>query len=472
MINVFFLFGLYCGFGSLFYRFLIKRDENNNWQRATGESFFMGVFVLVLINNTLQYFAIPIAQTWLFNIVLIITIITILFGSYRLLKTDSGSMLFSTGTSVGQLKSNLLKMLMSNKYHFLLSVVILVHLYYIISQNQSLPLTPWDSWYGWIAKAKIWFYHGLDELLVNRPQWLLADSKFTNSTAHYPDALPLLYVFNSGFFGWDETALNGIYPAMFVALLLAFYGHIKLLINKNYALLAVVILSTIPFINTHVILAGYADIWVAAYLVLCVFNIQHFLNKPRAKDLLLTTVFMISMLMFKLESWVWLSIFILVMALTLVNKRKRHWAYLALLLALVVWYVLHGFGFNTTFGQVEISPHMIKIPAFGVYELAFVNTTSAWIEALFYSNNWNLLWYSIPFVVWLYWKNSNKDLILFPALFLVFTLFFLYILFYMTYASIFANDFTSSNRIVLHIVPLYVYFSTQLVYIHRQQKLN
>ncbi|MCB1604796.1 MAG: hypothetical protein KDI59_09120, partial [Xanthomonadales bacterium] len=43
-------------------------------------------------------------------------------------------------------------------------------------------------------------------------------------------------------------------------------------------------------------------------------------------------------------------------------------------------------------------------------------------------------------------------------LLLVLSTIFLFVLFYMTQASVFANDFTSSNRVILQILPIYIYF--------------
>ena len=305
-----------------------------------------------------------------------------------------------------------------------------MHVYYIIEQNQTLPLTPWDAWNGWIAKAKIWYYHGLVEVLVDRSNWLLSDENFTNPTAHYPDALPLLYVFNSGFYGWNETALNAIYPAMFIAFLLAFYGNIKLFTNRNYALIAVFILSSIPFVNVHVTLAGYADIWIAALLAISLFNAQHFLSHPSISGFVTVLIFIFLTVMFKLESWIWLSIFIMVLLLCLMNKARRKWVYLLLFSLSVIWYLFGGFSLDLPFGEVILSPNLIKIPALGTYTLSFVDTTSAWLEALFFSKNWNLLWYSIPFVLFLYFKIKNKELIVLPDLYIMFTVFFIYVLFY------------------------------------------
>ena len=457
MINVTFLFIMYIGFGIFFQIIFQNTKKTLSWQKFIGESFFIGVFFIILISNIIQLFGLPIPMNVLFYIVLSIAIASLVYYLFSLKDT-----LINIKNYTFNIKSNI--------FSFLIIIIILLHIYYIISQNQALPLTPWDAWFGWVAKAKIWYYHGIDEILVQRPQWLLSSTNFTNPTAHYPDALPLIYVFNSGLFGWNETALNAIYPSMFIAFLLAFYGNIKLSTNKLYALIAVFSLITIPFVNVHVTLAGYADIWVASFLMLSIFYTQALVIKPNIINLIYLIIFLVTMVMFKLESWVWLNIFIIVLTLNFIAKPKRKWMYMSLIVFAVVWYIVDGFNINSPFGEVILTPHLIKIPALGTYVLSFVNTTSAWLEALFYSHNWNLLWYSTPFALFFYFKSNNNQLTTVPAMYLIFTVIFLYVLFYMTYASIFVSDFTSSNRIVLHIVPLFIYFVTQVTFQYMSQK--
>lgn len=457
MINIIVIFMVYCGCGLLFTHNGDSTLTRAPWQKTIGESFFMGVFVIVLGCNLLQLLKLDVSPQSIWMVYVLFAIAAVVYKAYR------------NRTSV---LNQLSKINISSIYVLATLVIVALHFYYIVRQNQSLPLTPWDAWNGWIAKAKIWYFHGINENLVNRVNWLVTDGNFTNPTAHYPDALPLLYVFNSGFFGWQETSLNAIYPAMFVAFLLAFFGHLKQLTDGSFALIAVLILATVPFINVHVALSGYADIWIAALLVLILLNAQHFLSRPDFWVFMKILSLLLTLVMFKLESWVWLSIFVLTFGLCLVNPLKRKWLYFLIISVSIVWYLFSGFSINMPFGELVISPSLIKIPALGSYGLAFVNTTSAWLEALFFSKNWGFLWYTIPFVIVMCFKLKDKNSVVLPALYLLFTVFFLYVLFYMTYASVFANDFTSSNRIVLHIVPLYIYFAIQVIYQYHRQSLK
>jgi len=457
VINILGLMVLYIGIGLPIY--LMLEDEQWNWQKRIGESFFLGIFFVIVLLNLVQLTNLNMNMTAVFYGLSIVSVISILVYIYINKEKIS--------------TAKVLKVLaVHNIFYVFTSLLILLQLYNIIQQNQSLPLVPWDSWNGWVAKAKIWFYHGINEPLIGRIGWLKVESMFTNSTVDYPDGLPLLYLFNSGNFGWDETQLNALYPAMFMAFLLGFYGNIKLLTHsKNLAWVGTVMLITIPLIITHVTLAGYADIWVAEYLALTIFSAQHSLSKLTIKSLILVVIFASAMILFKLESWVWLAIFFIALSLALISKVKRQWIYVSIVLFVIIMYFTGGLSITLPIGEIVFKPSLIKIPGLGSFSLSYVDTTAVWLDALFYSKNWNLLWYTIPFVVYFATKLKDKTLVILPGLFMVFASLFIFILFYFTYASIFANDFTSSNRIVLQIVPVYIYLIVQVINQIRLQKV-
>jgi len=450
MITVLTLLFFYMTLGIPFAALL--SSNNDNRFKIVGESFFWGVFLVISLLNIMQYFSLSLSLKTFYYSMLVYACCALLVFLYLQIKNNKillNASIFQNFTPL----------------YLLALALISLQLYSIILQNQALPLSAWDGWYGWIAKAKIWFYHGINEPLVARTQWLITESKFTSPIFQYPDGLSLIYVFNAHYFGWNETLLNGIYPASLIAFLLAYYGNIKQLLNSTKsACLAVVLLITIPFINTHIIIAGYADIWVAFYLALCLLNIQHFLNRPSLKKLIQSIIFMSALPMFKLESWVWLLLVVFSFVLTLLSKHRRRMMLLLMGFVFIVWYMLDGFEYHFSFGELVFKPNLIKVPALGTFVLSFVNTSSAWLEALFYSNNWNLLWYSLPFVIFASIKMKSHKALVLPSLYLTFTVLFIFVLFYMTYASIFANDFTSSNRVVLHIVPVYIYFIILLVH--------
>lgn len=458
MLNIVILLPLFIGVGLPFY--ILLSTEKSNWQKLLGDSFFIGVFIVVVVLNIFQLMAINLNIPMTFTVFSIFAMISLLIVIF--LNRKSISISSRTGF---QFKIS------SHIFYLSFFIIIVLHLYHIIMQNTSMPLIGWDAWNGWVAKAKIWHYHGISEPLINRFVWLQSDSVLTNPIVHYPDGLSLLYLFESGYWGWNETELNAIYPAMFIALIFSFFGNIKILTDSRiYPWVAVLMLVTIPMVNIHLVLAGYADIWIAAFLVLSIFNAQMFLDKPHIKSFLSVAIFSIAMVLFKLESWVWLAIFVSAFFLSVLSTNKRKLLYVIFVSVCFIWWLNDGLSINLPMGELIIKPNLIQIPALGSYSLTFLNTTTSLLEALFFSKSWGLLWYLIPVVIFLTIRIKNKNTLVLPGLFLIFTVLFLFVLFYMTYASVFANDFTSSNRIVMHIVPLFIYLLVQVVNQYRLQK--
>ena len=448
------LFMVFTGIGL----FLTRPFKNSdcNWQKLIGESFFIGIFVIVLINNILQFFNLNLSQIYFFYSSILFSAIIVILNLYQVFINPSE-------------KIRTLNLKNFNRSHIFVLILIVVHLYFLIQQNKLLPLTPWDSWSAWVAKSKIWHVFGIDQVIVSLPKWFEIAGSMTNQTAHYPDGLSLLYLFNTGFFGWNESALNSIYPAMFIALLLMFYGNIKLLINEKYAQVCLVVLATLPFVNTHIVLAGYADIWIATFLVIVLFNLQLYILKKEKSSLLIACVFLLLMLMFKQEAIVWTIVLAVAAILSIMSHSRRRATYFTLFFMIIIWYFIDGINFDLSVGKFVLTPSLIVIPGLGEFSLTFVNSMPAWIEAMFYSKNWHLLWYFLPIMIYLSFKLRGNNLLILPSLFLFFAFLFLFVLFNMTYASKFAISFTSLNRIILHVVPVYIYFIAQLVFQYQIQ---
>jgi hypothetical protein len=247
-------FLLFIGIGLPIYLFLL--NEKYNWQKMIGDSFFMGVFIVIVFLNTVQYFKFD----------LNIPITFMLFSVFSLLSYSAFILINRKKMTIAVFNTSKFE-IKKNAFYYLIFLIIVVHLFHIIVQNTSMPLIGWDAWNGWVAKAKIWHYHGISEPLINRFSWLQSESVLTSPIVHYPDGLSLLYLFGSGFLGWNETELNSMYPAMFIALLFSFFGNIKILTHRQiYPWIAVAMLVNIHHININMDLPGNADIWNAVYL--------------------------------------------------------------------------------------------------------------------------------------------------------------------------------------------------------------
>ena len=76
------------------------------------------------------------------------------------------------------------------------------------------------------------------------------------------------------------------------------------------------------------------------------------------------------------------------------------------------------------------------------------------VASLFTLPNWHLLWYLVPLLLILRARRFRDDRSarLFGLL-LLFDFAFLFVLFFLTGAGAWAEDFTSANRLILQVVP-------------------
>jgi hypothetical protein len=100
---------------------------------------------------------------------------------------------------------------------------------------------------------------------------------------------------------------------------------------------------------------------------------------------------------------------------------------------------------------------------------AFTNVSGALIAGLLWQFNWSLLWLGLPFlVVYMVAFNHNKAQQV-SHLFFGLALALIVSLFYLTPAAKYALDFTAINRIILQLMPCYIFllFSLLTVFINK-----
>jgi hypothetical protein len=105
----------------------------------------------------------------------------------------------------------------------------------------------------------------------------------------------------------------------------------------------------------------------------------------------------------------------------------------------------------------------VEIPTRGVMRLEWHPVLDEVAETLFLMPNWSLFWYLAPLIVLLRWRDLRRV----PALaglgwFLAFGYAFLFLLFFFTDAAAWAENLTSINRVLMHIVPITLVWLTLL----------
>jgi hypothetical protein len=341
----------------------------------------------------------------------------------------------------------------------LLLVVVVMRLGVIGSEVLLRPTFPWDAWSAWAVKPKAWFLLGHHVPYVPMQAWLAHPDQDlrTSGIWDYPELLAWVQIwFASAAGSWNEPLINSVWVGVLAAIGLASYGQWRALgIRAGMAMLLVYGLMSLPLLDAHAALAGYADIWVAAAFGMSVLCWLRWLRERDPGQWLLAALFALSLPLIKLEGAVWLLILVAVVILGLLSKRWR-WFVLAALVALIAIGMASG-GFKLPIfglGWIHVAWGQVTIPALGELDLYWRPVGSAMLSGLLTLPNWHLLWYLVPLVIVLRWQvlaidRAARSL---GALFGGCAMF-LFILFFFTDASAWAENYTSANRLVLHVVP-------------------
>src|SRR5262249_54516916 len=132
------------------------------------------------------------------------------------------------------------------------------------------------------------------------------------------------------------------------------------------AIVFVYALGSLPLIDTHVALAGYADLWVATLFGFAVLAWLRWLERREREQLALALVCAATLPLLKHEGMVWALSLAATMGFAATPPRWR-WRALGGLLALAIVVGLSG-GLTlllTVFGWVRSGSHAVELPVIG-----------------------------------------------------------------------------------------------------------
>ena len=315
------------------------------------------------------------------------------------------------------------------------------------------PVFPWDAWSAWSIKPKTWFYLGHVEPYVSMLDWLThpKDALRTAASWSYPELLAWVQLWFAGAaHSWNEPLVDVAWCGALAAFALAAYGYWRSFgLVPWVALVLVYALVSLPLIDAHVALAGYADLWVALTLGLASLAWTRWLIRRDRGQWMLAVATALCLPLVKLEGTVWLLVFAAVVVLDLVPRRWR-WRTVLSIAALFVVGVSVAIGL----GSIRMSWNEIDIPSLGTFALAWHGVGGAMVASLFTLPNWHLLWYAVPvLLVWRRRRFRDDRAAQLLGLMLLIDFAFLFALFFFTTASAWAQDFTSANRLILQLVP-------------------
>jgi len=335
-------------------------------------------------------------------------------------------------------------------------LVLIVARLLLIGEEASLrPVFPWDAWSAWATKPKTWFLVGHREPYVSMLEWLSNPQASLRTAAawRYPELLAWVQLwFASAAGAWNEPLVDLAWCGALAAFALAAYGYWRGLSLPSWISMALVYaLISLPLIDAHVALAGYADLWIALTLGLALLAWTRWLMLRERGQWVIAVGAALCLPLIKLEGTVWLALFAAVVVLDLVPRRWRWRAVLAAValaglsgFVLVLWDA----------GPLHIAWDGIDVAGFGHFALGWHSVGGAMVASLFTLPNWHLLWYLLPLLVVVRWRRFREDRCArLLGLLLLFDFAFVFALFFFTDAGAWAQDYTSANRLILQLVP-------------------
>ena len=322
------------------------------------------------------------------------------------------------------------------------------------------PTYPWDAWDAWAVKSKTWALLGHHAPFVPIDEWLRHPARelYTSIAWGYPSTLAWMQVwFASAAGGWIEPLVNLPWFALWIGLLLAHYGQWRALgMRRAQALAGTYALGSLPLLDVHVALAGYADLWVAAVLGFAVLAWLRWMQRRERTQLAIAIAGAALLPLLKLEGAVWLSLFAATVIYGLLPApwRRRAFVLLLCLFALVV--AVSGLKLPVPgLGWVDIGRDYLSVPIIGRLNIAWHGPAFAGVlNSLFVQPNWHLLWWIAPVIVLWRWRTLRANAATrHLGAFLLAALGFLFFLFVFTDAASFAETYTAINRLLMHIVP-------------------
>jgi hypothetical protein len=193
---------------------------------------------------------------------------------------------------------------------WLLFVLVAIHGGLALSEAWMRPLFPWDATTNWSSKARAWFEMRTMVPFVDDMTWVRSfDAVFTDAHPTYPAAIPLIQVWAAlGWGTWDDAIINVGWPLTLFALAAGIYGQLRRLdVTPTVAMAGAFAVISLPFVDVHAALAGYADLTMAALYAFAVLSLACWVRGRRRADFVLLLACALAMPMVKTPGWAWLA---------------------------------------------------------------------------------------------------------------------------------------------------------------------
>jgi hypothetical protein len=307
-----------------------------------------------------------------------------------------------------------------------------------------LPLYPWDAWVQWATKARVWYELGRIVTFVRAEEWLAGvPGAYFDASPNYPATVPLLQVWTCVALGrWDDSAMNWPWLAFLVSLTFALYGVLRGEgVAPLVALFGAYFVASLPLLDVHVALAGYADLPMGTVYTLAALATYRWCMRRDARDGAVALFLAFACPLIKNPGWVWALTLLPGVVVALMPRRGLRILGVGAALVLVVLLAL------ARTEPVILGYHL---------HLDFAPAWAQLVKAYFLMGNWNLLWYGIVAIAVVGGRRLLEPPLAPLAAIAAAGLGFLLFVFAFTEAAAWLADLTTANRATLHLAPLLV----------------
>ena len=307
------------------------------------------------------------------------------------------------------------------------------------------PLYPWDAWTQWATKARVWYELRTMVPFVTASDWLAspAGNAYFDAAPHYPGTVPLTQVWSATLLGrWDDALINLPWWLTAVGFGLALYGFLRQQrMGPLVALIGAWLTLSLPILDAHVALAGYADLAMASYLTLAALTWLRYAGTRDSADLVLALVLSAACVVIKNPGKIWVLMLIPGIVAALAPRYGMKFAAACFGVAAIVALVLTRSGLTILGYHLQLD-----------YDMPWHGLS----EAYFTFANWHLLFYGAIAAALLGWRQLFTRELAPLTITIAAGVAFLMFGFAFTNARIWVEDQSTVNRATLHLAPLIV----------------
>jgi hypothetical protein len=438
--------------GSIWVSWLLQRTGRCNGYIVLGQGYFVGILLVTLLIRLWDALGIPLHFWGIVGLTLAFSAVGVVLRGLE------------AAPSTRQRIPEYIP-----RWHLvvgLLLVALITWRHVTLAQELLLrPLFAWDAWMNWAPKAITWFHHRELVNFVSPEWWLTGGDAYTlgNRQANpYPIALPLIQLWSMlGAGTWDHSAIYLPWIIAPLALGLALFGHLRLAsVPFLPAVIACYFLLSLPYLNAHAVLAGYADIWLAAAFSLAVCALYEWQQRRHWGYAVLWLLLALLCQQLKNPGLVLALIVVFFGVRVWVNLPSRvEWALWGLAGLVAVAALVFGFSLEVPYlGRLAVDAGTLEAGRLGRFELAYYPVEGAFIETLFVMINWHLLWFLLlPYALYSLYRGTVAGHGVPEFLPVLAALAFLVLVFSFTSQYIAAVNFVTLNRALLYPVPALIF---------------